>query len=743
MGASRRSGFVPARSAGEGAHFRAPGAAVLAVMLAALLGLPGRLPAQAPSPKDRKPPSKKAVAPKEEPAKAPARPPYQWWSRSYAGRRALSFEKEPLKGSVVLLVFGTGGLTRPDGHDLRLIADHRLQLPVEVLEVGPGDRAALQFEMPEAGHELTLYLGCPTAEPPHRPARELKGGLRMELRALPEGSAGSLAEMQKLLKAAGEPVAVLFPDSIDLGVEPLGRRDYLARYVGYLEVAKPGEHLFETVSEGASFCRVDGKPVCEWPGFHDLSGHADPKSRKAHSGTVLLTPGIHQVEYLLATRRGGVHLLGLRGASDAFAHPIPAERFVRWARARPGPLEAYREPAADFAVRPLSDSGSDLDRHQLALLEFQWDGDLAGRELEEVEWEFGDGQTGRGKEVRHLFLGHGIFQVTARAALSGGKSLSATRRVAARFESLRVQDLNRLLDEYYQAAKGYEISSLSEDHLAQLIWLSKKDEAWEETLAHAVDGYFLRGFSLAREHLVHDGLRRARKLLEKREGYDGAEAILERVVRDAPKVEDRREAEAWLARSRMLRSDSKRSDEEAEKALRRIRQEGGQSDPARRAAIFLADLLLQKGKLEEAEKLLREMEEGAYRKFEGERQLASGSHALGFDNHLRRGELREAREELDRWDWELPGDRLAGHIQLRRAALYRKEKKYDDALRELEQVRSLGSAQNQVPRALLLSAEILLERGDRPAARAQLERVARDFAQRPESKEAERRLKEL
>jgi tetratricopeptide (TPR) repeat protein len=660
-----------------------------------------------------------------------------WWSRSFSARRALTFEREPSRGEPVLLVLGTAGLTRPDCRDLRVVADGRVQLPIEVIEVGPGDLATLAFEYPEPGHALHAYLGCPHADPPRRPGRDFRGGLRLEIRALPPGEAGSWADAGKLLKASGDPLGVLFPDTASLGVPPLGRtKDFIARYLGWIRVEKGGEHAFETASDGASFALVDGKVAAEWPGFHGAGGHGDPKARKEHSGKVALTPGLHAVEYLVATKGGGPHVLGIAGPGDAFVRPVPPERWVRWARARPGPLELPGEAAADFSWKPVSDTGSDADRHELALLEFSWSGGLAGRALQDVEWDFGDGQKGRGETVRHLYLGHGTFEVAASARVGAGKVLEAKRRVAVRFVSLRVADLNRILEEYHRIAKGYDLAALPEDHLERLVWLSKKDFSWEESLARTVDAYFERGFSLGRGAMAREGIRRARRLVQEREGFDRAEPVLARIAKEAPNADDRRDAAVWLARSWTLRPEGAKP-AEAEEALRKIRAEAGASDPGRRAGIFLADLLLSRGKVEEGERLLGEMEEGAYKRFEGERQVASGAHALAFDNLLKRGDARDARDELERWDWELPRDRLAGHIQLRRAALYRSEKKLDAALRELEQVLALRGASNQVPRALVLIAEVFLERGDKAGAKARLDRVIAEFPERPERKEAE------
>lgn len=661
-----------------------------------------------------------------------------WYRSDYPVRRSVTLPRTAQRGDAVLLRFVTAGLTRPDGRDVRLVLEHRRSVPLDILRVGPGDTLLVRFAVYDPTLRLDVYFGSQTFVAPKQPPRQLKNGLLVELWKLPPGGCDTWAETKKLLSAANEQLGILTPDSIQLGLPPLGHRgSYLARYSGHLEVRESGLHAFETVSEGASFVLVDGKLIASWPGFHGLAGYRNPESRAEHSGTVRLKKGPHAIEYVVATRRGGVHLLGWAEPEDKTTRPISARHFRQWRWARAGVLE-NREGTrtADFEWRLTSDTNSDAEHHDLAEVAFRFHGNTGGRKAFRVRWNFGDGQEAEGQNAEHVYLKHGLYTVSAIATYPDGLVLKADRNVQVRFESTKRANLNALLEGYHGRTREYNLNTLPRSHLLQLVWLRGMDYRWEQDLWAAVDAWYGRGLPPTEGNLAELGLRRASRLAREGNQEPLARRILTSLSRRAPKDRLQRESRAWLAWLSARKENSPYGDAAVE-TLRELYEGGGVKDAARRAGLFLARCHLMKGRANDAETILRRLEsEPGFRKYSGSREIAASNHWLSFDNLLRREEYIEAREELERWEWDLPADLLAGTLQIARARFFQARGRLADAVRELETLRTPPSARQQLPRGLLLEAEILRSQNKILEARRLLEKLVQEFPERPESREA-------
>ena len=669
------------------------------------------------------------------------------WYATYAARRSIELPKKTERGDGVLLRLGTAGLTRADARDIRIVANHQRALPSEVVAVGPGDVALVRFRAPDPEFALSVYFGGKSASAAKRPkSGSSKDGLLLELWELPDGPCDSWNDAEDLLEAASKEdrrIGVATPSRIFQGIPPLGRtRDYLALYTGAIKVRRPGEHVFETVSDGASFLRVNGKLVASWPGFHGTGGRRDVTQRGEHSGRVKLAEGLHEIEYVVAPRRGGVHLVGWAEPGDKNARLISAKHYHAWRFATTGALENRKGTfTADFDWRVESDTNSDAERHAMAKLSFRFRGDTKGRQLAGVRWKFGDGQTGAGMKAEHVYLAHGRYEVGVSATFASGESVEATRNVVVRLETLERLDLNGLLEKYYRDTRGYDLRALPPPHLVALVWLRGKDYRWEDDLWAVVDEWYRRGLTPREGKLAKLGLRRAVRLLDDGRRVDRARDILKAIAADAPKREVGDEARArlaWLA----AQGSSPVARARAKTTLRELYQ-GGRGDASRRAGLYLARAQLADGEEDAGRKILELFETDAtMRRFEGTRVISANSRRIAFENLLRRKKLREAGEALERWEWEFPMDLLRGTLQIARARYLLARGRDDEAVRELEPVARLAGATREKPRVMLLEAEILA-RKNATAAREKLERLIEEFPRRPESEEAASRLEAL
>lgn len=672
------------------------------------------------------------------------------WYEGFELRRKITFPRKPSAGEAVLLRVRTSRATKPDARDLRVVLDHRQPLPLEVLEVGPGDTALIRFEVPEPSGEYWLYLGNPSAERPRRPQREPAGGLLLEVRELGEGDCGSWTEMRRLLESSREVAGYLAPRRIFLGIPPLGKTgNFVARYRGFLRIAQPGTYTFETASEGGSFVLVSGRLVASWPGFHGLAGYADEKAREKHSGKVRLAAGIHPIEYLVASKSGCIHVLAWKTEDEKTTRPIPESAFVQWLPAGLGPVEARKEFFPDFDWEIASDTNSDAERHDLAEIAFRFSGDLKGRGARRTRWDFGDGQVGEGPEVRHVYLRHGSYEVSVEVEVSAEAKVRATRTVVARFESFERSDLDSLLERYHQLTSAYDLEKLPPEHLARLVWLRSKDSAWKDALSQALDAWYRRRLPLGgpeTDRVERLGFERARELLRRNElfrrgGEEGpAHQILETLASSATDAERREEAQALLAAL-----DAKGESRDAgERKLRELHSGAKSARARRRAGIALAKILLATSREKEAREILERVESsdgsGAASR---SREVSGGARSLSLDRLLEEKRFEEAAEEIERWEWELPLDLLTGGLAMARARLFLAQGKTPEALRELEAIERLEGARREAPRALLLAAEALEALGDRAKAEERLRRLERDYPHRPEAREARERLERL
>ncbi len=175
-------------------------------------------------------------------------------------------------------------------------------------------------------------------------------------------------------------------------------------------------YTFLTGSKGASWVLVDGRIVTAWPATETL-----PQRRGKYygyrEGAINLEPGIYRIEYLYAATGSDVValLLWRRPAQEAPTIMDPTE-FTNI-----GETMALDSLMADGA-RPVAwHIQGDSRLHgvpDMLLTEFH----LPGADIPEsgsdewvYRWQFGDGGSGEGARVEHLYLQSGRYEVTVKA----------------------------------------------------------------------------------------------------------------------------------------------------------------------------------------------------------------------------------------------------------------------------------------------------------------------------------------
>lgn len=233
-------------------------------------------------------------------------------------------------------------------------------------------------------------------------------GLMVETRHRPidtPDTADTWEEALSLWERAGESVGRSFATQVFSGLPPHGvASDFIVRFDGWLQIAQAGEYAFATASDDASFLSVDGHRVAVWPGQH--APHEGVFGK--HHGVLRLERGVYRFEYLNVEFASGYQVLAAWRPPDAkYFKVIPAAAFA--------PIDTFtvRSVTSDTTAVPLvawqhegfAVAGTTV-LYDVRLWLPGGAGDGAAR------WMVDDGLSALGDDVRHVFVGERVANVT-------------------------------------------------------------------------------------------------------------------------------------------------------------------------------------------------------------------------------------------------------------------------------------------------------------------------------------------
>lgn len=665
-----------------------------------------------------------------------------WWNPAWNFRKQIQVRGAAREaGSDTAVVqFSTAGNTLADGADIRIVDSAGKEAATRVVNVGPGDRVLVAFQMAPSVSDYFAYFGHPS--PPARAGKpyEFQAGLLEEVRELGKGSVNSWKEVQQLLQNSPTVMGRRFVGQISQGFNPFGRGwDYISLFTGWFRAPKDGEYLFATESWDASFVLVDGELVVSWPGWHNPLGGAHGE----HNGRIRLTAGVHRIEYVNVTgQRGQGCTAGWKPPGASEFEVIPAGAFVGLSRAWAGGLEKRgKEFVGDFDWKIMSDLG--LEDRSISSLSFTdtSTGTAAGKKSATQSWDFGDGTSSTDLNPTHVYLESGVFTVTLELDDRHGGKERVSQKVAARpFWADAGAGLDARLREYWSSVSRYPVDRLSPRANLNLAWIADQ-LGYERKVLEALAACFAGKPNLEPQELYDNRLRLGDLYRNTADDYPHAIECFQAIASQVKNAE-------WvsMAKSKMghIYLDDLVDLDKAEAQFRDLteKQAGVPGIYLRYAKISLGVIDLLRGDAKKAQAAFEKVQATpGPRGMFGDVELTAGNHVLSFGQYLARMEYESAEQELFMWEYETPTVLLKGESNLLRGQLYVAQKRYAAAARQYRRLIQVNPTSNDVPKALLVLGDCLKALGKNDEAAAAWQDLVSNHAESPLSRDAAERLK--
>lgn len=585
----------------------------------------------------------------------------------------------------------TGGWCRPDGADIQVQDAGGGVLPVQVISSNPEGNTIIQFKSANQAREYWVYMGNALAST----ATRISSGQTptLEVRPFPGDQLDTWPEVMKALQAISQIQGnALIPNVRTYGnpFHAYAPGNFAAVYRGCLKIETAGPYRFSVNAEDASFLFLNRQLVYQQPGKRTTSRSVKDWYE------IDLKPGLVPFEYFhisgSGAKNGAASLVWKAPGMDKW-DVIPAGNFLTAPFAVVRAVEGFGAPAAAF-VWGVEDAPVSPEAGAY-LVRFQAHGNFVDPAV--LRWDFGDGTTGSGASVRHVYFDPGEYLVTLHA---GNLPPFRQRIYVSEPPSNSGPASLREVVEVLSRTSWKTMNPVQLDKAFDFLIAAGQPGQWKLQAAMA-------GHLLARKDV--DPPRKARL-------YD---ALLEAMAEDgraaeAVKLSDKMLAE--LAKPAGLRLQAMRSlarihwkylrnFKEASALYEQIFEENQrvQRPELRRAAIEWGDMFLESGDLNQAEERYRLASTLGGEQFAATGQIkAIGRGALlrVAEQQLRAGNIRESRALLERIEMEYPEQKIEGLFRFLRAEVDRNTGEYRDAIENYQVLLKLSQWSSYRDRAL-------------------------------------------
>jgi tetratricopeptide (TPR) repeat protein len=625
---------------------------------------------------DTPPPKVNVVQPL--PDKVPA------WLEGYRLRWPLRVVGDPAKQKSVSVITSipTGGWLKPDATDVAVQAASGEVLPVTILSHDPAGETIIQF--PRKGNDAWYWAyGVNPAPKPAPKAPPMQEGVTVEVREWAGDDLANWAAVRAGLQKSENVIGnAVIPDILQNTnpARPGEVRKFAASYRGFLQIDKPGVYRFFANADDAVFVFIDGFKVFERAGSNRKLTGVVPINKIG--ADVELKAGVHPIEvhHVLGNNpdaTGTMALLWKTPEAKAWAL-VPPTACTRALYALPSALEEARKlPAASFCFG--IDDTLQSGPVTAFLVRFEANGAL--KDSDRLQWDFGDGTTGSGRSVHHVYFKPGNYKVALTSAnglapfrrsvhvwpapgATSPLSLAAAVRALASDDWTRAgrQRLNEMV-EFLSVCERPERWKLLEAVTAHLL-ATETDLTTKATLLN------LRIEALAEVGRASDALALAEK----------SYAEFARLPTQLVTLE--------LAAASVYHRQMKDFAEASKRYKALLEKHRRLEHPALRvAAIRWGDLFAETGDLARAGETYRLAATLGGDKFKATPQseaITRGALLRIAEQRLRSGDIRQTRQMLERIEMDYPEQKIEGLYRFLRAEADRHGGRYEEALRNYE-----------------------------------------------------------
>ncbi len=644
-----------------------------------------------------------------------------WWETAWPLRVNVSLDEEftasQLPGDDVGVVeFHTGGKTRDDGGDVRVCTADNVQVRHKVLCCGPGDLIRVAFAPVSGVKDYYVYYGNQSAVA--ESSLDIKRGLMLESWRYVGGNADAYPQatitLEKSKKNPKNFVGCGFVPRIFSAINPFtGNYSLINVYTGWFVAPQSGSYLFIISSNNASFLSIDSKLLLETPAWHG------PVRQPTIRRNVSLTAGLHRMDVLQVTPRGYPTMaVYWRQPGESGFEVMPAQFFTRIYSATAGLPERYGLPGTlDIRVNERGEAVVDNRHIQRRVFE------VVGSDAdgEGWQWDFGDGQTGAGRKVSHVYLHDGVYAVTAKK----GFDVITQRYYVSRDWPMVMRDVAEEPAGYGKIVGDYDLSAVSATDLMTAVELFKMAGNWD-------------GMMRLCEMFVNRPNITARELESVLGTYCDMLILAGQAGRAAQALEKlaagRKHGDAAVALYVRAGDIYLYELDDVDAAVRCYRF-GRQDDDvpqkmSRREIIAAGDACMAAGDYSQANKYY--MRAGLSGDLVKKNPVtARGNFARQAEDYLHRGEYELLADVLEKWEDAIPTDRLTGYLTLLRVRMFGEQGRYVRAVNCAARLVNVNPQSQYAPQLLLAGAEYAQKNSQPQRAAELLEKLLKNYPESP------------